>query len=319
MKEFDIIERFFRHGGHQRKDVTLGIGDDCAVVNVPDNQRIAITTDTLVAGVHFFEDAAPQDIAHKALAVNLSDLAAMGAEPAWISLSLSLPEADLPWLEKFSASLFELTQYYSVQLIGGDTVQGPLSITITAQGFTPGDSALTRSGASPGDWLYVTGNLGDAGLGLDVAGKKVKVAVDDGPYFLEKLNRPNARVLAGTLLRRIASSCIDISDGLVSDLSHILTASGCGATVNVDKLPLSEAMKRSVSADDAFHYALSAGDDYELLFTVSEEQKGNLDVALASANISATCIGQMTGNADKLSFKFGNEPYQYDRPGYEHF
>lgn len=320
VKEFDIIGHFFQPRSYERHDVVIGIGDDCAVTNVPEGQQLVTTTDTLLEGVHFPHDTSARAIAHKAVAVNLSDLAAMGAEPAWISLSLSLPKVDADWLNEFSACLQELTEYYSIQLIGGDTVQGPmLSITITAQGFLPKDQALRRSQARPGDWIYVTGTLGDAALGLDVVQEKVDVSLFHRNYLVNRLNLPTPRVLAGTNLRRIANSCIDISDGLLSDLKHILFASQCGASLNLEKLPFSEAMLESVSEEKAIQYAISGGDDYELLFTLGEEQKGKLDVVLANCNVSATCIGQLSGVPEKLELKYKDEPYQALSEGFQHF
>lgn len=320
MKEFKLIENFFKAKSFQRKDVIIGIGDDGAVTHIPQGQALVTTTDTLLSGVHFLADAPAHAIAQKAIAVNLSDLAAMGAEPAWISLSLSLPEVDQAWLEDFSRGLQEHAHYYSIQLIGGDTVQGPLAITITAQGFVPFDQALTRSQAKPGDSVYVTGSLGDAGLGLDIATKKCVVEDKlNREYLVNRLNYPTPRLLFGTNLRRIASACIDISDGLVSDVQHILDASQCGATLHVDKLPMSLALKGSVSEAQAILYALSAGDDYELLFTVSEEQKGHLETALASNNVNATFIGQLNGNSGKLELRQNDKPYKNELTGYQHF
>lgn len=319
MKEFDIIEYFFNRKSNPRKDVVIGIGDDCAVTIVPLGQSLAVTTDTLVNGVHFPTNTPPEAIAHKALAVSLSDLAAVGAEPAWFTLSLSLPEFDKNWLEAFSNSLFELSEYYSVQLIGGDTVQGPMSITVTAHGFVPHDQALTRSGAKPGDLVYVTGSLGDAGVGLDIVQGKLTTSQHCSDFLVNRLNYPSPRMLAGTALRRIASSCIDISDGLANDLQHVLDASQCGAKIQVDQLPLSIAMQEAVNAEQAYNYALSSGDDYELLFTVSEENKGNLDIALANSNVTATCIGQLTGIKQKLDLRFEQEPFVVSASGYEHF
>ena len=315
-----MIEDFFKAKSIQRKDVIIGIGDDGAVTHVPQGQALVTTTDTLLSGVHFLAGTCPHAIAQKAIAVNLSDLAAMGAEPAWISLSLSLPEVDEKWLQAFSRGLQEHAEYYSVQLIGGDTVKGPLSITITAQGFVPFDQALTRSKAKPGDSVYVTGTLGDAGLGLHIAQKKCVLNDQlNQDYLINRLNYPTPRLLVGTSLRRIASACIDISDGLVSDIQHILKASQCGATICVDKLPMSQALKESVDANQAIGYALSAGDDYELLFTVSEEQKGHLETTLASANVHATYIGQLNGNVGKLELRQADKHYEYNTKGYEHF
>ncbi|MCU7555764.1 thiamine-phosphate kinase [Alteromonas sp. ASW11-19] len=319
MKEFDLIGRYFSEGGHQRKDVVVGIGDDCAVTTVAENQQLAVTTDTLVAGVHFLADAPARSIAHKAVAVNLSDLAAMGAEPAWISLSLSLPELQESWLEEFVSGLYELTQYYSVQLIGGDTVRGPMALTITAQGFIPPGSALQRSQARPGDWLYVTGTLGDAGAGLDILQDKLIAQGEERDFLVKRHQYPTPRVAAGTALRRTASACIDVSDGLLADLSHILRQSGCGACVHVDKLPISRALRHVTDIEQAYQYALAAGDDYELIFTVSEEQRGNLETSLASTNVKATCIGQLTGHRENIELKLNNQPYRLPaKAGYEH-
>lgn len=320
MKEFNLIEKFFKGKSFQRKDVIIGIGDDGAVTHIPQGQALVTTTDTLLNGVHFSADTPAHAIAQKAIAVNLSDLAAMGAEPAWISLSLSLPEVNEAWLEDFSRGLEEHAIYYSIQLIGGDTVQGPSAITITAQGFVPFDQALTRSQAKPGDSVYVTGTLGDAGLGLDITTKKIVIEDKlNREYLVNRLHYPTPRILFGTNLRRVASACIDISDGLVSDIQHILDASQCGATVHIDKLPMSLALKESVSASLAIEYALSAGDDYELLFTVSEEQKGHLETALANNNVSATLIGQLNGNVGKLELKQNEKSFNHKLKGFQHF
>ncbi|WP_158970592.1 thiamine-phosphate kinase [Paraglaciecola sp. L3A3] len=325
MKEFNLIEHFFKANSGQRKDVIIGIGDDAAVTHIPQGQALVTTTDTLLSGVHFLPDASAHAVAQKAIAVNLSDLAAMGAEPAWLSLSLSVPHADELWLKDFSTGLQELVDYYSIQLIGGDTVQGPLAITITAQGFVPFEQAITRSGAKPGDLVYVTGTLGDAGLGLAIAKNQQEKVTDSAitaenrDFLLKRLNYPTPRLLTGTMLRRIANSCIDLSDGLISDIKHILTMSHCGATLNLDKLPLSTALSESVDEETAIKYALSAGDDYELLFTVSEEQKGNLETTLASANIQVTCIGQLNGSNGKLDLRKNDQAYTLNIQGYQHF
>ena len=319
MKEFDLIKQYFAQRGHVRKDVILGIGDDCAVTKVPDNQHLAVTTDTLISGVHFLTDAPARSVAYKAVAVNLSDLAACGAEPAWISLSLSLPSYDEAWIDEFVKGLYELTEYYSVQLIGGDTVTGPLALTITAQGFVPPDTELRRSNAKPGDWIYVTGNLGDAGAGLDILKGEIDASEPHREYLINRHFYPTPRVLAGTSLRRTANTGIDVSDGLVADLRHILNASSCGATVHVDRLPVSPALFETVGAQQAYRYALAAGDDYELVFTVNEEQRGNLETALANANVKATCIGQLNGHAGQLDLRLYDKKYELvNVAGYEH-
>lgn len=324
MNEFSLIEKYFAESSFVRKDVLIGIGDDAAITQVPQNQCLATTTDTLVSGVHFLPTTSAQDIAHKAIAVNLSDLAAMGAEPSWLNLSLTLPNADEAWLSAFSDKIAELTEYFSVQLIGGDTVKGPLSITITAQGFVPQDSILTRDGASNGDWIFVTGTLGDAGAGLDIL--KNKLATDDvsaRDYLVKRHRCPTPRVLAGTVIRRLASACIDVSDGLLQDVMHIATASGTGVIIHLDKLPISEALGSCVKdLHQTLEYASSAGDDYELLFTVPEDQCSSVQTALDSYSIAHTCIGQMTGAIGKLDLKLNDEPFTFsdDRiAGYAHF
>ncbi|MDM7859779.1 thiamine-phosphate kinase [Alteromonas sp. ASW11-36] len=320
MKEFDLIDRFFKHGGHQRKDVLVGIGDDAALTKVASNQCLATTTDTLVSGVHFLPDTPPRAVAYKAVAANLSDLAAMGAEPAWISLSLSLPDTDESWLAEFTKGLYDLSQYFSVQLIGGDTVAGPLALTITAQGFVPEQSALTRSGAKPGDWIYVTGTVGDAGAGLDILKGDLAAAGESADYLIKRHQFPSPRVVAGTMLRRAASACIDISDGLLADLHHILEASECGAMLHVDRLPISEALTELVEEQQCFQYGLTAGDDYELLFTIGEEYKSQVETAFSSFNIRATCIGQVTGVAGKTDLRLNDKPFKHSgKQGFEHF
>lgn len=319
MKEFEIIKSYFLSRSYQRRDVQLGIGDDCALTTVPEGQQLVTTTDTLAEDVHFPKNTSGRAVAHKALSVNLSDLAAMGAEPAWISLSLSIPQYDETWLRDFSLCLQELTDYYSIQLIGGDTVQGPLSITITAQGFVPEGQALMRSKAKPGDWIYVTGTLGDAGLGLDLLQSTKPAEQIHRNYLIDRLNFPTPRLLVGTTLRRIATSCIDLSDGLKSDLQHILFASQTGAQVDVERLPLSEAMLATVGREEGIRYALTSGDDYELLFTVPDEQKGSLETALANCNVSATCIGRVNGVAEKLELTKGDKPFSMPESGFQHF
>lgn len=318
MKEFELIKHFFTKQKVKRKDVVLGIGDDCAVLVPIVNQNIVVTTDTLVAGVHFPFDTSPRAIGHKAVAVNLSDIAAMGAKPSWLSLALTLPDIDEPWLIEFCEGVFELCEFYNVELIGGDTTQGPLSITITAQGLTPEGSYLSRSGAKAGDWLYVTGELGDAALAL----QQITGRVELEPQFIDtirnKLDYPKPRVLAGQTLREYASSAIDLSDGLISDLGHICQASNVGANVVLDALPISTIMRDSLLADDAIALALSGGDDYELLFTVSEDNKVGMETAMSHAGTPVTCIGQLN-SSQTISTTLNNKPIPINTAGFEHF
>src|SRR5690554_5408604 len=262
--EFDLIETYFTHRLPQRDDVAVGVGDDGAVMQVPEGSDLVVVTDTMVQGVHFDCDTPARAIGHKVVAVNLSDLSAMGAEPGWISLAITLPEINDDWLTGFAHGLREICDYYNCQLIGGDTTQGPLSVTVTAHGFVPRDKAVRRDGAKPGDWIYVSGTLGDAGLALAARQHRQKLNPDYQRRLTERLYFPSPRVALGQSLRGIASSAIDVSDGLVADLRHILKASHVGARLSVDELPLSLALTESLSAEQSIAFALTSGDDYEL-------------------------------------------------------
>jgi thiamine-monophosphate kinase len=318
VKEFQLIEHYFHRQNQQRRDVKLGIGDDCALVQVPENKSLAISCDTLVEGVHFFADMPARELGYKSLAVNLSDLAAMGAEPAWMTLALTLPEVNQSWLQGFSEGLFEAADYYGVSLIGGDTTRGPLSINITIHGLVPNDTALKRSGAKVGDWIYVTGTLGDSALGLNILAGKTQVDADNKDYLIGRHYRPTPRVLAGQSLRSLASSAIDLSDGLMSDLGHILKASQVGAIIDVGSIPQSEAMTSSVSQDDALSYGLTGGEDYELLFTVPESQRGALDTALLHAGVKFSKIGQISAGRE-LKLLLDGQAFIPNFSGFEHF
>lgn len=318
--EFSLIARYFDRVRTSRMDVETGIGDDCALLNVPEKQTLAISTDTLVSGIHFLPDISPADLAYKALAVNLSDLAAMGAEPAWLTLALTLPGVDEAWLSAFSDSLFEQLNYYDMQLIGGDTTRGPLSMTLGIHGYVPLGRALKRDGAKPGDWIYVTGTPGDSAVGLAILQDRLTVTqADDKAYLLERHLRPTPRVLHGQALRHLASSAIDLSDGLISDLGHILKASGCGANIVLDDLPFSDAVLRQVDPDQALRWTLSGGEDYELCFTVPELNRGALDVAVGHFGVPVTCIGQITGDAEGMHFMRDGQRVTLDMKGYDHF
>lgn len=311
MNEFSIIEHFFNSSSLKRKDVILGIGDDCAIV-APPEQELLITTDTLVSGVHFLPEMSAYDIGFKSLAVNLSDLSAKGAEPAWMTLALTLPHNDETWLKSFSKGLFELADRYSVQLIGGDLTKGQLTITIQAMGFAPKNQSIRRSGAKPDDLIYVTHTLGDAALGLAYLKKSVAIAAPYKDYVIARHCRPEPRVELGKQLRNIAHASIDISDGLAADLGHILDMSQVGATVYVDSIPLSEALLASVSREEGIAFALNGGDDYELCFTIAPDKAHLLDT-------SCTCIGKIT-NQPGLDLRYQNEKkYNGTQAGYKHF
>lgn len=318
--EFDLISRYFDRIKHFRRDVKLGIGDDCALLTVAEKQILAVSTDTLVSGIHFLPDINPADLGCKALAVNLSDLAAMGAAPAWLSLALTIPEVDEDWLQAFSDSLFEQLNYYHMQLIGGDTTRGPLSMTLTIQGLIPDGHALKRKGACTGDWIYVTGTLGDSAAGLAVIqGHLHVVDARARDYLVGRHLRPQPRLLQGQALRDLASSAIDISDGLIADLKHLLKASKCGACINLDALPLSHILSRCVDAEQALFLGLTGGEDYELCFTAPEINSSALKVALSNLGTHYTCIGQISTTSEGIKFYSHSAIVELKCKGFEHF
>ena len=261
MSEFDIISEYFKQLTPQRPEVVLGIGDDCALVELPQGKQLAVTTDTLNVGIHFPERTDADDIGYKSLAVNLSDLAAMGAEPAWASLNLSLPASDTDWLRGFSQGFAELAREYNVQLIGGDTTRGPLSITVQLMGWVEPHQCLRRDAARPGDLIYVSGTLGDAALGIKALLGEAK---DVPEHCIQRLLRPRPRVELGQALSSCSRCAIDISDGLIADLGHILERSQCGARIELERIPLSPAFSGFYGADIPWTDVLSFGDDYEL-------------------------------------------------------
>ncbi len=308
LSEFGIIERYFSAGALVNPINKLGIGDDCALLQVPENYRLAVTTDTMVEGVHFFAGADPYQLGHKLLAVNLSDLAAMGAEPVAVTLALTLPRADESWLRAFSAGFLQLAERYSIDLIGGDTTSGPLTLTVQAMGIVPQNVDMRRSGAKVGDLVYMTGNLGDAGLGLKIRqGHWCK----DSELALRRFDTPEPRVVEGQAIRAIAHACIDLSDGLASDLGHILTQSGVGAQLSWDAIPLSEPVRRYIEATGDWKMPLAAGDDYELCFTVAPE-------ASAEISIQASCIGVIERESG-LRLQRAGSVTSLAKMGYEHF
>jgi thiamine-monophosphate kinase len=319
MNEFDLIKHYLATQTQHRKDVAIGIGDDAAIVIPPSGFELAITSDTLINDIHFPSSALPFDIGYKSLAVNLSDLAAMGATPAWVTLALTLPHADEDWLQAFCEGFFTLANRYQVQLIGGDLTHGPLSITVQALGFTPPHQALLRSQAKPGDLIYVTGTIGDAGLALQHVQSRMQLDAAYQLEILERLNRPEPRIKTGENLRDVAHAAIDISDGLAADLGHILKQSQVGAVLYVDRLPLSNALIQSLPHEAAISLALTAGDDYELCFTIPPEKCRELDKRLANLACRYTCIGEITQQPDlKLQYQNGNK-YHGSILGYQHF
>lgn len=323
MKEFELIQTYFTDRGPQRKDVVLGVGDDAALTKMPQDMLLVVATDTMVENTHFFKDASPRSIGHRCLAVNLSDFAAMGAEPAWASVALTLPSVDEEWVKEFTEGLFEIAEYYNVQIIGGDTTQGPLAVSVSLKGFVAEGKALLRSGAKAGDWIYVTGQLGDSALAVEAKLGKQDISSDVLKSVQQRFDYPAARIAAGHVLRHAATSALDISDGLIQDLGHIIKASNVSAHINVETVPVSPVVLEALGEDKALELALMGGEDYELLFTVPEEQKGYLELNATAMGINYTCIGQMKGNANgtpTICLTKHGEPYDLDRnQGFQHF
>ena len=314
--EFGLIERIRERAG-QRADVVLGIGDDAAILRVPAGSELVVSTDTLVAGVHFPSDTSAADIGWKALAVNLSDLAAMGAEPAWMTLALTLPEADADWLDGFLDGFVELANQHGVALVGGDTTRGPLAITIGAHGLVPAGSALRRDGAHDNDDIWVTGTLGDAAGGLAQWRGQGPVSAK----LRHRLDRPTPRVAAGLALRGLASSAIDLSDGLVADLGHVLLASGgLGAQIDLGRLPTTRTLAEHFPVDAArWRLQLAGGDDYELCFTARSADALAIEQALADCDTVATVVGRV-GNGPGVQLLTPDEqPFVLADAGFRHF
>lgn len=296
ISEFEIIQRFFSRAGVDRDDVVLGVGDDAALLRVPPDRELAVAMDTLVEGVHFPVGTDPAAIGHKALAVNLSDLAAMGAEPAWATLALTLPTPDVGWLEGFARGFAALAQRFGLALVGGDTTRGPLTVTVQVHGLTQAGQALRRDGARPGDKVYVTGTLGDAGLGLQLVQGELTAAGVQRDFLVASLEYPQPRVAEGMALRGLARAAIDISDGLLADLGHVLERSGVGATVWVDRLPRSVAFQETLYGRPGLEgqwdrLPLAAGDDFELCFTVAPERCADLDRVLGALDCGYAQVG----------------------------
>lgn len=308
MDEFSLIRQYFAGMTEPRSDVVLGIGDDCALLQPPSGEELAMTTDTLVAGRHFPEGTSAYDIGWKSLAVNLSDLAAMGAQPRWFLLALTLPEATPSWLADLAAGLRDLARQHGMALVGGDTTRGPLSITITATGSVPTGQALRRDRARPEDLVCVTGTLGDAALALR--------SPHADPALSDRLNRPTPRVNAGLALRGLAHAAIDLSDGLAGDLGHILEASGVGAEIFADELPASSAFQQFVPPEQRLTLQAAGGDDYELCVCLPESALAD---ARARLEVSLTVIGQISARKGLRILDAGDQELAVSLTGYRHF
>jgi thiamine-monophosphate kinase len=319
LNEFELIRRYFACQGLKREDVIVSIGDDAAVVAPSPGMQQVLTTDMLVAGSHFFADADPRSIGHKALAVNLSDIAAMGATPTWFTLNLSLPSAEPDWLRAFTRGLFELAEQYQTQLVGGDTVRGPLAVAIQLCGVVPVGKAMLRSGARAGDRIYVTGTLGDAALALSHRRGTLDLPEPERAQVMQRLDYPQPRVAAGEALRTLASSCIDVSDGLYADLVHVLEASHVGARLASEKIPLSSIYRRHSETIGGAELALSNGDDYELCFTVPTANASELQRILPRCECDVTYIGDIEAQPGLRMVDASGSIYEPKLRGYDHF
>ena len=342
--EFDIIKRYFHRPTQKLDGVEIGIGDDCAILDIPAGYQLAVTTDSLVSGVHFFEDVDAYRLGYKSLAVNLSDLAAMGATAKWVSLAITLPKVDEAWLAEFCSGFFASADKYNVQLIGGDTTKGPLSITVSAKGIVKTGQALTRSRAQVGDIVCVSGCLGDGALGLAVKlfSTDTRLLTEQSQQaFINALELTEPRLHLAQLLSGYATSCIDISDGLSQDLSHILNKSQCNAEIALEHLPFSNAMLNEIkrghlSLSQAWQYAINGGDDYELLFTIPADKitafKTLLKTQSQSIDLACYSIGKVTeykqvdfGNTmtipiePSILFTHLQQPIDLNSTGWDHF
>ncbi len=318
MSEFSLIQQYFERLTVNRDDVELGIGDDCALLHPAANDIMAVSIDTLVEGVHFFADVDPESLGHKSLAVGLSDLAAMGAKPAWFTLALTLPEANETWLQHFSQGLAKLANKHKIQLVGGDTTKGPLTISIQVHGFVKQQQALRRSNAKLGDMIYVSGHLGDAGAGLQLQLKRLNdthLNSDDKAYFQQRLQRPTPRLALGQDLLGLATAAIDISDGLLVDLMHILDKSGVGARLSLDNLPLSPSLAK-LNHKVAQTLALQSGDDYELCFIVPPQHYAEVEQRFKG---QVTRIGMITDDDGLFYIDDNNQLIELTGTGYDHF
>jgi thiamine-monophosphate kinase len=328
LSEFSLIQKYFTR---TTPGAVLGVGDDAALVRVGSGMELAISTDMLVNGTHFFPDADPFMLGHKALAVNISDMAAMGAQPRWATLAIALPAEDEAWLARFSAGFFALADDFKVELIGGDTTQGPLNLSVTILGEVPQGQALRRDGAQMGDEIWVSGKLGDAALALAHMQGRLKLDEAGFAATAAALHRPLPRVALGIALRGIAHSAIDISDGLLADLGHILERSGMAAELQFDKLPMSIYLRSYFEQSTGFEQStaleqstarqcvLAGGDDYELCFTAPVERHAQLEKISAQLELPLSCIGQIVAGSGCRVYAADGREITTKETGYDHF
>jgi thiamine-monophosphate kinase len=316
--EFELIRRYFLKSA-DNSGVILGVGDDAALLSLPKDTELVAAVDTIVAGRHFPDGTDARSIGHRALAVNLSDMAAMGATPAWATLALTLPSVDAAWLERFSAGLFDLANAHGVALVGGDTTRGPLTVSVQILGHVPRGAALRRSGAREGDVLAVTGTLGDAGAGLAYFSAPpptgARAAVE---ALIHRFEYPTPRVQFGLTARGIATAAMDLSDGLVGDLPKLAQASGLAGHVAIERLPLSDALLAAADLRQARNWALGEGDDYELLLAVPPARYGALEAAAARLNLRLTAVGELRSGSG-VTWSLNGKDFAPESSGFDHF
>jgi len=320
LSEQDIIAKYFSH--HAAKDnVNLSVGDDAAVVTSAENEKLVITTDTLNEGVHFFPNCNAEQLGHKCLAVSLSDLAAMGSKPLWVTLNLSLPEINHAWLTEFSTGLYALADRYAVKIIGGDLTKGPLSVTTQAIGSVALDSVLMRNAASVGDLIYVSGTLGDAMLATFIhqASVNIELTASESLQLAQQLHQPEPRTDLGMQLLSFANACIDISDGMLMDLQRITSASNVGAIIHLDKIPYSEIINRYMSTIEEWWIPLTHGDDYELLFTIDKSKQMLVEQYNDKLGCKLTQIGEIKEEQSIILLNHGLQTSIPSTLGFDHF
>lgn len=314
--EFDLIRQYFTR---PTPSALLGVGDDAALLRISPGMELAVSVDMLVEGRHFSPQDGPGTVGHKSLAVNLSDMAAMGAAPRWATLALALPAADEKWLRGFAGGFFGLASKFGVELIGGDTTRGPLNICIQIMGEVPAGQALRRDGAKAGDEIWVSGTLGTAALALAFRQGRVELEQMEAAACLPALYVPQPRVSLGLALRGIASAAIDISDGLLADLGHILEQSGVGAEIHFEALPLHEVVRHHIGLDVTKNCVLAGGDDYELCFTAPVGRQAELHALAQKLALPLSCVGRITGEAGLAVLDGKGNPMPVGVKGFDHF
>ncbi|MFI4922545.1 MAG: thiamine-phosphate kinase [Burkholderiales bacterium] len=316
LSEFELIKRYFTHPAPH---AVLGVGDDAALVKVAKGMELVVSTDMLVSGTHFFPDADPYKLGRKALAVNFSDMAAMGATPRWATLSLAMPEADEKWLKPFAKGFMDLARAQRVDLIGGDTARGPLNICVQIMGEVPAGKALRRDGAKQGDEIWISGQIGDAALGLAHLQNRIHLEAQEAQACLNKLHTPDARVTLGMHLLGLANSAIDISDGILADLGHILERSGVAAVIEFKALPKSAVLQKYLGQDAALQALLAGGDDYELCFTAPKKNSVELAKLSRKLRLPLTRIGNIKKGRSLILLDATGKRMALNTRGYDHF